>query len=50
MKSVLKSMEAEWENVKDQEMETVEEEEADLCSNDPPITPSAGVRNMVINP
>ena len=31
-------MEAEWENVKDQEMETVEEEKANFCSNDPQIT------------
>ena len=33
--------------MKGQKMETVEEEEANICSNDPPITPSAGVRNMV---
>ena len=50
MKSVLKSMEAEWENVKDQEMEPAEEEKADFCSKDPLTTPSAGVRNMVIKP
>ena len=43
-------MEAEWENVKDQEMETVEEEKANFCSKDPPITPSTRVTNMVIKP